>query len=108
MLAASRVRSNVPPQNLEATPVAAVPAAAAYGLGEHPAVLVTDTKPAVMAQHEAPGQQPGRLPPAAPVQELESAFASQSQAPIALIGAPLPVDVVPAGQQPQPGPGQSR
>ena len=108
MLAASGVRSNVPPQNLKATPVAAVATPAAHRLGKHRAMLVTNANPAEMAQHETAGQEPGRAPLAPPVPELEAALTIQPEAAIPPIGAPQPVDVVSTCHEPQTGRGQSR
>ncbi len=103
MLAASGVRSNVPPENLKATPVPAVTTVASNRLGEYVASLVANPNPAPMTQHEAARQEPGRSPLAALILKLEAAFAIQPQAAIASIGAPIPDDVAAARHKPHNG-----
>lgn len=62
MLAASGVGSNVPPQNLQTAPLPAVATVTTYGLSEYAAVLVANTNPAQVAQHEAARQEAGMQP----------------------------------------------
>jgi len=101
MLAASGVCSNVPPQNLQATPVPAIAAVPAKRFGEHAAALVADANPADLAQHEAARQKLGALPRAMSVAELDATLAVQPQFAIPPVSLPLPADVEAACDKPQ-------
>jgi hypothetical protein len=62
MLAASRLGSNVPPYNLQTTPVLALTGITANEFKNNPAIAVLKTYPGQFSQQHATRQQCGRYP----------------------------------------------
>lgn len=88
MLAANRDCSNVPPDDLQATPVHAVPAVSSHELGKDMALVGANANPAGATQQHTPGQQRPRLPVALPIEYAQIAVAADAQTRVSSVRAP--------------------
>jgi hypothetical protein len=79
MLAANRDRSNVPPDDLQAAPVRAVPAVTTEGLGKYTAVVGSQPNPAGVTQQHTASQEPRRVPVTVPIQYPQFTIATHAK-----------------------------
>ena len=81
MLAASTLSSNVPPDNLQSTPIGRAPAIAAQQLAVPPAMTVAQPNPAGFSQEHAARLEARRVPLSVGLQQLDVPAGPQAQSP---------------------------